>query len=173
MIQVVIRWRNLLSNNEVFEKFFHMRSLYIIIILNVRNLVEYLIFLTSKRKYFENSKCLLSFECKTDWIKLQASCDWFLFQQKNPFAGTSTNLDDLIKSTIPLNDKVRQRNSMSVVVTSSYRAFDVVYKDLKPPKPLQCTEFCKMSDIIKQQCFQTQDLRLQDRRGWITLKSHN
>nr|XP_022316595.1 KICSTOR complex protein SZT2-like [Crassostrea virginica] len=84
--------------------------------------------------------------------------------KKNPFAGSSTNLDDLIKCTAPPNEKVRRNNSMSTVVTSSYRAFDEVYKDLKPSKPLQHTEFSKMSDIVKQQCFQAQDLRLHDRR---------
>ena len=95
-----------------------------------------------------------------------------LHEQKNPFAGSSTNLDDLIKCTAPPNEKVRRNNSMSTVVTSSYRAFDEVYKDLKPSKPLQHTEFSKMSDIVKQQCFQAQDLRLHDRKGqcqiWIT-----
>lgn len=89
----------------------------------------------------------------------------FFSQQKNPFAGSSTNLDDLIKCTAPPSEKVRRNNSMSTVVTPSYRAFDEVYKDLKPSKPLQHTEFSKMSDIVKQQCFQTQDLRLQDRKG--------
>lgn len=59
---------------------------------------------------------------------------------------------------------------MSTVVTSSYRAFDEVYKDLKPSKPLQHTEFSKMSDIVKQQCFQAQDLRLHDRRGLCQIR---
>lgn len=59
---------------------------------------------------------------------------------------------------------------MSTVMTSSYRAFDEVYKDLKPSKPLQHTEFSKMSDIVKQQCFQAQDLRLHDRRGLCQIR---